>query len=154
MKLTDEQERAIHAIADEEGRLTPAQVVEAAKSKASPLHSLFEWDKGKAAYQHWLNVARDVIGAVKIAVTINQAIIRAPHFVHDPDAPGQGYRSTVMLRKDLISARQSLIYTLEVAAGHVKRGYDLAAQLGLEGEVDALIERIAGLQRVLKSEAA
>jgi hypothetical protein len=153
MKLTQEQEERVRALADENGRLTPAMVVDDARDKRSPLHDLFEWDKGKAALAHWLDQARIIIGAVRVVVTNETTTIKAPLYVRDPDATGQGYRSVVNLRSDPDKARESLIYTLAVASGHLRRAYELAESLGLQMEVDGLLERVSGLQRSLKQAA-
>lgn len=149
MTLTQEQVDRVRSLEDADGRLTPEMVVEDARRKDSPLHDLFEWDKSKAAMMTWLHQARVVIGAVRIAVTTTTSTVKAPVYVHDPDADGQGYRSVVSLRKDPEKALESLRYTLEIACGHLRRALDLAEQFGLQGEIDALLEQIVGLQRTL-----
>lgn len=58
------------------GRLTPEAVVEAAKDPDSPLHGEFEWDKAKAAHQHWLHQARMLIADLTIE-TSEEKTIRA-----------------------------------------------------------------------------
>lgn len=57
---------ALQAIYDEEGRLTPAAVVERARPQDSPLHGQFEWDDAAAAHRHRLDRARHLIRSVKI----------------------------------------------------------------------------------------
>ena len=153
MKLTIEQEDRVRSLADAEGRITPDVVVEDARDKKSPLHSLFEWDKGKAAMAHWIDQARVVIGAVRIAVTHSTTITKAVMYVRDPDAAGQGYRSVVNLKSEPDKARDSLVYTLEVAAGHLRRAYQMAETLGLSGEIEALLDRVAGVQRSIREAA-
>jgi uncharacterized protein YigE (DUF2233 family) len=153
MKLTDAQIARVKELETARGEITPRAVVEDAKDKASPLHSLFEWTKAKAAEIHWLHVAREVIGAVHVVVTTTEHTIKAPMYVRDMAANGQGYRSVTALRQDPESARQSLVYTLEVAAGHIRRAQDIAAPLGLQGEVDQLLAQILGVQRMIKKAA-
>lgn len=46
------------------GKLLPAHVVEAAKSKESPLHNHFQWDDTEAAHQYRLWQARQLISVV------------------------------------------------------------------------------------------
>jgi hypothetical protein len=154
VKLTQEQIAHLKALEDAEGRLTPDQVVEDATKKTSPLHDLFEWDRTKAARSWWTATAREIIGSVTLVVTTQTTTIRTPVYVRDPDVNGQGYRTTEALQRDPIQAREALIYTLEVGAGHIRRALDLAGPLGMSGEIDLLLERIVGLQRALKSEAA
>lgn len=53
-------------ISQRRGRLTPAYVVEAARHPKHPLHSQFNWDLKKAAYQHWLHQAAELIRSVRV----------------------------------------------------------------------------------------
>lgn len=154
MTLNELQIAAVRALEDANGRLTPDQVIAAAKPKDSALHPLFEWDKTKAAQAAWLQTAREVIGAVRIVVTTQSSTVKAPCYVRDPDATGQGYRSAAQLREDPIAARASLVYTLEICAGHLRRAYDLATPLGMTAEVDVLITQVTGLQRAIREAAA
>jgi len=154
VKLTQEQIDRLRSLETDNGELTPDRVVEDARQKSSPLHDLFEWDKSKAAQAHWIDQARVIIGAVRVVVTNETTTVRAPVYVRDPEAKGQGYRNVAALRADPDAARESLVYTLEVAAGHLRRAYDLAQPLGLSHEVDALLDQIVGLQRAARPVAA
>lgn len=154
MKLTDAQIARVRELETARGEITPRAVVEDAKDKDSPLHSLFEWNKAKAAEAHWLQVAREVIGSVTLIVTTTEHTIKAPHYVRDPDANGQGYRSVSSLRNDPDSAREALIYALQVASGHLRRAQDLAAPLGMQAEIDHLLMQVAGVQRLITAKAA
>lgn len=153
MKLTNEQVERIKSLEDESGRITPALVVEDARQKSSPLHSLFEWNVKKAAETQWLHQAREIIGAVRLVITTTTATFKTTHYAKDTDADGQGYRAVLSIKRDPEQARETLIYTLEVAHGHLQRAFDLAAALGLETEIDALLERVAGVQRQIKEAA-
>jgi len=153
MRLTELQVERLHTLANARGQLTPSSVVEEAKKKSSPLHDLFEWNVKKAAETHWLHRAREIIGAVEVIVTTTEATVRAPMYVRDPEAKGEGYRSVTALRGDPVNARESLIFTLTVAAGHLRRAYDLAQPLGFTAEVDALLAQITGMQRRLSTAA-
>lgn len=153
MKLTPEQVARLHALETSDGVLTPDAVVADARTKQSPLHALFEWDVRKAAAAHWVETARDVIASVKYVYTSNESVIRAPHYVHDPTLSGQGYRSITALKASPEQARESLIYTLEIAAGHIRRACDLAAPLGLSADIDHLLDQVIGLQRTIRPAA-
>lgn len=152
MKLSDMQIAHVKAMEDERGGLTPAMVVADAKREESPLHGLFDWDQTKAAEAHWIDHAREVIRAVKIVVTTETTTVKAPHYVRDPDADGQGYRSVMALQRDPASARQALIDELTRAAGVVTRARNLALALGLEQEVDVMLQHILGLQMLLRQD--
>lgn len=154
MTLTQEQIAHVRSLEDARGGITPDVVVADAKRKDSPLHDLFEWDKGKAAAMHWIQQAREVIGAVRVVVVNQTSTLRVPVYMRDPDANGQGYQSVVALRSEPDRAREALVATLRTAAGHVERARALAEPLGLSSEIDDLMTRIVGLQMAVTSVAA
>ena len=155
MTLSAEQIASVLALESSAGAITPDAVIAAARDKASPLHALFEWDKSKAALAHWRQRARDVIGSVTVVVTTSTCIVRTPHYVQDPAAGGaQGYRSVEALRQEPEAARRAVSMALETAAGHVRRAVDLSEPLGMRSEIDGLLERIAGVVRVVRKDEA
>jgi hypothetical protein len=154
MQLTRAQTAAIKSLENRRGQITPRQVVAAARSKSSPLHSLFDWDVQHAAERWWMHRARVVIGMVKIQVSTHEVTYKASAYMVDTTVQGQGYRSVAALKTDEENARESLIYTLDIAAGHLRRSMDLAAPLGLSQEIDQLLHDIAGVQRVITKKAA
>lgn len=135
------------------GVLTPADVVEDAKSKQSPLHGQFEWNVKAAARQHWLNQARDLIRTVRVAVT--EEWISAPAWVRDPSAENdqQGYVSIVRLRDDRESAREVIIQEFGRAAASIRRAREVARFLNLEKEADRLIAQIEDVKTRAEQEA-
>lgn len=148
MTLTQAQVERVRSLEDARGGITPDVIVQDAKNKRSPLHKLFTWDLKKAAELHWLDQARAIIGAVRIVVTHETSVVRAPMYVRDSSmGNAQGYRSTTALRADPEQARESLILMLRVAAGHLARALEVAGPLGLSAEVEGLIEEIVGLER-------
>lgn len=153
MKLTQAQLARIKALENPRGQITPRAVVAEAKQPKSPLHPLFNWNVKDAAERWWLQRAREIIGAVTIQVTQNHATIKAPCYVFDTTMSGQGYRNVVALQSDPASARESLVYTLETAAGHLRRAYDLAAPLKMQREIDQLLKAIVGVVRVVQKAA-
>ena len=151
MKLTHAQLARIKTLENRKGQISARQVVADAKQPRSPLHSLFNWDLRHAAEHWWLQRARLIIGAVTIQVTHHHAVIKTPCYIVDTSTKNGGYRSLVALKADTVSARESLIYTLEVAAGHLRRAYDLAWPLGCQEQIDALLAQIAGVKRIAAS---
>jgi hypothetical protein len=145
VKLSDAQVAAVRSLEDKQGRVTPQQVLRAARAKTNPLHGLFDWNAKAAAEKWWLHQARLIIGAVTLVVETTEHRIARPVYVVDTEAEGAGYRAVSELKSDPESARSSLVYTLEVAAGHLRRAYDLAGPLGLSADVDALVHQILGL---------
>ena len=53
---------------ENEGRLTPDDVVETAADRSHPLHDFFEWDDSIAGQQHRLWQARALIRSVKVII--------------------------------------------------------------------------------------
>jgi hypothetical protein len=152
IKLTTRQVARIKSLENAQGQLTAEQVVNDAKDKRSPLHVLFDWNLKSAAEKFWKWQAREIIGAVTVIVTNETTTIRSPVYVHSPDA--KGYQSVATLRADPNQARESLIYTLEMASGHLRRGLDLAAPLGLQAQIDQLLAEVAGVQLIVRRQAA
>ena len=81
------------------GALRPADVLDAAKDKTSPVHSYFEWDDTKAAEQWRLEQARKLIREVEVTWsepkgprTVEATIRSGPAFVNT-ERNGTGYRS-------------------------------------------------------------
>ena len=58
--------KALLAVKNREGVVTPEAVVDAAKSKTSPLHGYFTWDMKQAAHKCWLDEARLLIRTIII----------------------------------------------------------------------------------------
>lgn len=86
----------LQAIHDENGRLTPALIVEAATPKNHPLHNRFDWDNREAGHKWRLEQASQLI---RIAKTVyhkpdseQRLEIRSFHAVATPD--GNVYEPT------------------------------------------------------------
>lgn len=161
MKLTQAQLAHIKSLEDSRGRLTARRVLEDARKPKSPLHTLTVfrgWNVEHATRKWWLHCAQLVIGAVTYQVTHNERVIKAVAYVVDPSMKGNGggggYRSVQAMQADPESARESLIYTLEIASGHLRRAYDLAPALGLTRQIDALLAQIAGVKRIAAAKKA
>ena len=79
------------------GLLMPEHVVAAAKPKSSPLHNRFEWNNTKAAKQHRLWQARQLISVcVQILPGVSEPVAVYQSLSTDR-AKGGGYRTTVAL---------------------------------------------------------
>ncbi len=154
MKLSAAQLARIKSLENRRGQITAAKVVADARKASSPLHALFNWNIKQAAERWWLQRARVIIGAVTIQVTHQHTAIKAPCYVVDTTVKGDGYRSVAAVKTDTVAARESLVYTLEVASGHLRRALDLAGPLGLAHEIDHLLAQIAGVQRIAEKKAA
>lgn len=134
------------------GRVTPEAVVADAKRKDSPLHDLFEWDLKKAAHQHWLDRAREIL-TMRVVVTTESKSISVTGYVRDPAAGPreQGYISVQRLRGDEDSAREVLVAEFGRIRDLLNRARELASVFELSNEVGELVVKVAGLRdRVLQ----
>lgn len=95
------------------GALTPAEVVEAARSEASPLHSAFEWDDGEAAERWRQHQARQLIRvAVQYVPGAKDQQIECRVFASltpDRKTGGAGYRLVSVIMADDEMRRQLLM---------------------------------------------
>ena len=146
--MTLEQRQRLEFL-EQAGRLTPAAVVEDAKQKDSPLHSLFIWNTKEAAKQYWLDRAGELIRVVRVVMSTETTQIVVPQYIRDPDRPAreQGYIRTDLLRSDPVGSRQALQVEFERAGAALKRARAVAVGLGLADDVDMLLEQVTGLRQ-------
>jgi hypothetical protein len=83
------------------GVLYPERIVKFAKNPKTALHKAFDWNLKRAAMQHWLHQARQLI--VKATITIQGS--REPIRLYvslksDRVNPGGGYRQTIAVLSD------------------------------------------------------
>ncbi|MDB5444979.1 MAG: hypothetical protein JWQ97_296 [Phenylobacterium sp.] len=82
-------------------RLTPEAVLERARSANSALHEHFEWDNDKAAEQHRLGQAGELIRSIQIDVSKSNLEIKPIRaFVNVQQGGSQHYTSTVHALSD------------------------------------------------------
>jgi hypothetical protein len=131
------------------GRLTPAAVVDDARQPSSPLHDQFEWDKGKAAYAHWIDQARTLITSVYYVHKTEQTTVKAVFYHRDPNAAGNeaGYVSIPTLRSDEEAARAALVDAFRAVGDMLRRAQQLAIVLEMDGEVAALLNGVVELRQ-------
>lgn len=83
------------------GKLMPADVVESARPKSSPLHSRFEWDNTEAAERYRLWQARQLISVtVEYLGSGEQASLEKVFVSLTTDRDRGGYRSLVTVMSD------------------------------------------------------
>lgn len=130
------------------GRLTPQQVVLAAKDEKSPLHRHFTWSDAKAAGKHRLNEARELIRSVRVVTHHERHVHKAIAYVQDPETASdeQGYISTAKLRTDEDLARAALVEEFKRAAAALRRAMEVAAALEMRDEVQRFVSGIDALR--------
>lgn len=138
------------------GRLIPADIVEAARDPGSPLHSHFTWDDSEAAEKYRLMQARTLIRTVKLEVTVRDVPLSVVGYVRDPDADSKtaGYRNVAKLRTEEDSARAAIVDEMKRVSNAVRRAKGLAAVLGVTDDIEqidvlarGISERVAGIDQ-------
>lgn len=126
------------------GLLTPDAVVAEARKKGSPMHGLFNWNVQEAAYQHWLEQARELIRTVRVVIKTERTTISAVAYVRDPSRPPdeQGYIATASVMGDEERSRAVLVSEFSRAASALRRARELAVAFDLVGEIDAATEMV------------
>lgn len=134
------------------GRLTPFLVVTAASKKDHPLHPVFEWDDGKAAHQYRLDQARDIIRTVEFHMTVNRMQVTSVAYVRDPrkSSGEQGYIKLTD-KMDKATARSILLAEFERVRSALVRAQKVAAVLGLQDELDEMLERLHGMSAMAEA---
>lgn len=137
------------------GVLRPSDVVEDARQPDSPLHELFKWDVDEAAYEHWMHTARRIIASVKVNITTETIVLRAPAYVRDPRLHGseQGYRETVSLRTERDVAMDVLSAEVQNVISALRRARNVAAALEMDQDIDRLMEEFLDMRMKLKDAA-
>lgn len=110
------------------GTLRPVDVVSAAKSKSSPLHSYFEWDDGKAAHQHRLEQARLLIRCTVELVGGDERPVKMYVSLQSKRSDGDSYQSL----KDVIRTRplrEELLRQALAEADAWRKRYEKFAEL-------------------------
>jgi hypothetical protein len=137
------------------GVLRPFDVVQDARQPDSPLHELFEWDVEEAAQEHWMHTARRIIASVKVNITTETIVLKAPAYVRDPRLHGreQGYLETIKLRTEHEIAKEVLAGEVQNVISALRRARNVAAALEMEDEIDRLMEEFLEMRMKLKNAA-
>ena len=137
------------------GVLRPFDVVQDARQPDSPLHELFEWDVEEAAQEHWMHTARRIIASVKVNITTETIVLKAPAYVRDPRLHGreQGYLETIKIRTEHEIAKEVLAGEVQNVISALRRARNVAAALDMESEIDRLMEEFLDMRMRLKDAA-
>lgn len=143
---------AVQALEDRFGRVTPEKLIEAARDKKHPLHDDFEWDDKKAAHQHRLYLARDIIASVRVMITHSTKTISSVGYVRDPNAAPseQGYVNVSRLRSEKDNAIDAVLSEVSRIQSLLERARELAIGLDLEDEFEAAMSAASNLENRLR----
>lgn len=115
------------------GRIDPADLIEAAKDPSHPCHGDFTWDMDKAAVERWRDQARAIIRRCKFEVIVEDVTVPVVSYVSSPDDGDDTFISVPKLRG---VSRTSAVLASEVTMLHgvASRVYGIAlAKQGIIG---------------------
>jgi hypothetical protein len=137
-------QRELKKIQSKDGRLTADATVQAARDPKNPLHKAFEWDNTRAAHKWRLEQARTLIAWAETKVRYQDREYTVPAYLRDPQVKPseQGYRSIESIRDDPDDARAVLVEEFVRAGAHLRRARNVARALGLDGEVEEVIQTV------------
>lgn len=135
-----EKEAAIRAL-EKNGRVDPAELIEAARNPEHPCHESFTWDIEQAAAERWRDQARELIRAVKFEVLVedvgNKVCMYVPSgddnsvFMSLPKIRSKAQASPVVLAEvSMLLGNASRAYGIALAKTNIV-GADVVAQLKL-----------------------
>ena len=154
-KATQEVRKALAGL-EVKGRLTPMEVVDAARDRGSVLHSYFTWDDAAAAQEHRIEQARQLIRGIQVVVMHDSKQIATVHYVRDPraDPAAQGYVSVSQLQREPENAQAMLVTELARVDACLQRAESLAKAFGIQRQVRTVRKRVATMRDAVEQRAA
>lgn len=149
--MTNAELREILEAIESLDTLDPEMVVTAARSKNHPLHPRFEWDDKVAGQQYRIQQARQLIGSVRVEVTVHKQTLTVPAYVANPAAESTGYVRTPSVGNDTQMAVRVVSQATATALGHLERVASLAAGLDLATAHQSALDSIKALASALEA---
>lgn len=112
-----------------DGLIVPADMVEFAKDKTTALHSEFNWNIKEAAYQHWLDQARQLLRVYVTVIPVENKPIRVfASLTTDRVKERGGYRIMVDVMNDK-QMRDQMLQDAFVQFENMQRKYQSLQEL-------------------------
>ena len=98
MDVKKRVQEVVGQIYEQNGEISPSELVEAARPKKSPIHDAFEWDNIKAGDQYRLWQARQWIRKVEVIIEDRpERFIHVPRIVVGPERGSEGFYKPVSM---------------------------------------------------------
>lgn len=136
-------ERLQHLEQRHNSRLTPAVVINDARSPSSILHECFEWDDARAGEQYRLAQARALIHSIRVVTIGPEGDTRSARvYVNllDPTGGGQSYRPVTAIIRDDDLRQQALSQASRDMRTFIARYQEIAELVNAAQDVIDLIE--------------
>lgn len=146
MKDVSAEARAVIQQLAQQDELTPERLVAHKEQPDSPLREYFTEDVGEAAHKRWLDEARALIRRVRVEIVVDEVVLSAPRYTHDPESTGAGYIEVLSVRSDENRSRLVILQELRRAVSALRRANEVAAILGMSAEIGRLITAVTTVQ--------
>jgi hypothetical protein len=149
--LSEDAKQFIRELVNENGEITPQDLVEAARDDNTPIHGLFNWDDESAANEQRLNTARTILRRVTFARTTRSITLKVPAYIRNPNALArvQSYKLIEKIEQRSEEAREVLAMELKRIMGAIDRGRAIAGVLDLGDYFDEMLEMAQTVERIL-----
>jgi hypothetical protein len=147
-ELMERRRQELESLRDENNLILAERVVEFAENPSTALHGWFEWDDSRAAHQHRLQQARQLIVWVKVKPAGSDEPIQAFASIEsDRHRPGGGYRSVILILSDAALYQAYLAQAMEELQ-RFQQKYAEIKELGM------IFSAARAVRRKLRSRAA
>jgi hypothetical protein len=85
MNLNQEQIECVNSFRNRDGNINAHEIVKEARDKASPLHTLFDWDINRVHERYLVSRAEEIIRSCPIHWEEDKKVVLVPKYRHDPD---------------------------------------------------------------------
>lgn len=120
------------------GRLEPENVLDAAKSKRSPLHAHFEWDDAVAANEYRLNQAGELIRSLTVDISGSNLEVRTTRAFVNVEVDGDRHYTSI---ETAMSSEELRAQVLERAWRELKSWQDRHVELVEFAKFFSLIDK-------------
>ena len=136
---------------ERQGKLTPDDLVIAAKNPKHPLHDRFDWDDTVAAQRWRVHQAREIINSVQAVVTTESRTLEAPVYVRDPRIQdgSQGYLAIEGM--SVRDKRAALLLEVARVVSALDRAQRLAEVFNMVKEVRDITKQVLAFQSKVQS---
>ncbi len=140
---------------DNDGTITPDEVVKAGRAKSSPIHSCFDWDNASAGDKYRLTQARQLL-RMRATFVVEDTSVVAPVFVRDATAESgeQGYVRLTDIRNRKGVARETLLREMARVTAAVERGHAAATVLDMAPIFERMLQSINRYNKKIQEELA
>lgn len=133
---------------------TADEIIEEAADPAHPLHEDFEWDDTKAGHSWRKQQANAIKRSVEVISIIRGRAIQHVLYVRNPDAGHQqGSINVTTVEPRSAEAMRVLQMCVARIRSHIQTARSVAAVLGLEHELQVLLEQLLVLERAAAAKA-